>query len=269
MKKIFFLALAISSMLATSCKKDKNDWKSGDTGPIGIHFDNRWGDHDFVIGQEETTPNGEKLTPSKMKYYISNVVFNNADGSKYVVPQDESYFLIDGNDPETEELEFENVPAGNYESVTFTLGVDSLRNTKDISERTGVLDITAAAKDMYWDANSGYIFYNLEGTSPASTKAGNAILYHLGGFGGSTTPTFNNLKTITITADHSDSEHQDAEVRIDRAPEFHLYVDASKLFAGETAVKISEHPSVELEPFCVHVCHNFPGMFSLDHVHND
>ena len=163
MKKILFVGLALTALFATSCK-DKKAWKDGDLGPFTVHFDNRWGDHEFVLGQEETTPNGEKVKITTLNYFISNLVLHNENGSKFVVPQDKSYFLTKESDAASGEFEIPNVPAGNYTGITFTLGVDSLRNTKDVSERTGALDIGGAAADMYWGWNSGYIFYKIEGT---------------------------------------------------------------------------------------------------------
>lgn len=271
MKKILFLALAFSSIFVTSCKKDKGEWKAGDTGSLSIDFDNRWGDHNLVLGQEETTASGEKATISTLKYYISNIVLTNEDGSKYTVPQDESYFLVDESVTGGTEVELENIPAGNYTAVTFMLGVDSLRNTMDVGQRLGALDVAGVASDMYWAWNSGYIFYKIEGTSPSSTEAGNNFWYHIGGFGGMNSPTFNNLKTVTIDAeDHAaGEEHANAEVRTDVHPEFHLYVDASKLFSGTTTLKIADYPFVMFAPYSVDIAKNFVGMFALDHIHND
>ena len=136
---------------------------------------------------------GESLKITKLKYYVSNFVLTNADGTIYTVPQDSCYFLIDESDPATHEPALK-VPEGEYKTLTFTVGVDSLRNTMDISKRTGVLDPATTAADMYWGWNSGYIFFKVEGTSPVITAAGNVFQYHIGGFGGYSSPTPNNLK---------------------------------------------------------------------------
>ena len=64
----------------------------------------------------------------------------------------------------------------------------------DVSQRTGVLDPSGAGADMYWTWNSGYIFFKMEGTSPAATGMGNSFMYHIGGFGGYSAPTINNIK---------------------------------------------------------------------------
>lgn len=77
--------------------------------------------------------------------------------------------------------------------MSFILGVDSLRSTKDLSERTGVLDPTAAGGDMYWSWNSGYNSLKMEGTS-RSLPMGGDFMYHIGGFGGYSSATINNIK---------------------------------------------------------------------------
>ena len=40
-------------------------------------------------------PNGESVKGTMLKYYVSNISFEKADGSTHVIPQDESYFFID------------------------------------------------------------------------------------------------------------------------------------------------------------------------------
>ena len=79
--------------------------------------------------------------------------------------KNDCYFLIDESDADTHEPVL-SVPEGEYKTLSFILGVDSLRNTMDVSQRTGVLDVSGAATDMYWSWNSGYIFFKMEGTSP-------------------------------------------------------------------------------------------------------
>ena len=66
---------------------------------------------------------------SLFKYYVSNFIFNKEDGSSYTVPKDSCYFLIDESEAASQTVEFNNVPAGKYVSVSFTIGVDSLKST--------------------------------------------------------------------------------------------------------------------------------------------
>jgi hypothetical protein len=132
-----------------------------------------------------TNPFAENYTVSKFKYYISNF-FLVADKKNIVVK--ESYYLVDEKDTLTKSILLK-VPAGNYDSLSFLLGVDSLKNVS--GAQTGALDPT---NDMFWTWNTGYVMAKLEGNSPASTVVNNKVEYHIGGFAGAD----NVLKKITL-----------------------------------------------------------------------
>jgi hypothetical protein len=68
----------------------------------------------------------------------------------------------------------------NYNSIAFTIGVDSIRNVS--GAQTGALD---PAKGMFWTWNSGYIMAKLEGNSIVSNEPNQVFEYHIGGFSGS------------------------------------------------------------------------------------
>lgn len=269
MKKTFlpFAVIAIIALLTvSSCKKDKdNDLGSG---PITLHFDNRAGSDDLVFGTNYTTPNGESVNFSKFNYYISNVVFIKTDGSEYVVPKDSCYHLVMESDPETAELTINNVPGGDYNGVRFIIGVDSLKSTTDISQRTGDLDPADAASDMYWTWNSGYIFYKLEGTSPSapydSMMGMSMFYYHIGGFGGYNAPTINNIKTVTLNY-----SGEAGHAGTGKAPEIHIFADVMEVFKTPTNLIIADHPGVMFAPYSTTIADNYKDMFTINHIHND
>ncbi|MBK8555715.1 MAG: hypothetical protein IPL65_08080 [Lewinellaceae bacterium] len=147
------------------------------------------------------------------------------------------------------------------------VGVDSAKSVSTIDQRTGVLDPAAGASGMYWSWNAGYIFMKIEGTSPQAPLDPNLgerhFEYHTGLFGGFSSPTLNNLKTIHL---HS---HEPAMVRRDaNAPHFHLYVDALEIFTNPVTISIAEHPASHADPFSATIANNYVNMFVLDHVHN-
>lgn len=262
MKKIFFPIL-ISALAFTSCKKDEVT-TTATKGPITIHFDNIAGSADLALNTGTYTNSiGQSFTVSKFDYYISNIQLKKADGTIYTVPQDSSYFLVKESDESTQEIDLNNVPAGDYTGITFTVGVDSARCTADISKRTGVLDPAAGGSGMYWTWNSGYIFLKLEGSSPASTMGD--ITYHIGGFGGMTSATINNIKTIQLAFPSSSS----AQVKEGRHPEAHLLVDVKKVIDGTTAINFATSPMIMFNAASVDVANNYKNMFTVDHVHND
>lgn len=268
--KLSILSISLLSILA-SCKKEKQEpvYNDKDLAPLSIEFDNIVGGKNLILNAE-TYKNaaGEDYKISLLEYYISNIIVRKADGTAYVVPQDNSYFLIKEGDEEHEEALI-NVPEGDYTSVTFTVGVDSLRSTMDVSKRTGVLDPASPESDgLYWGWNSGYIFFKMEGTSaaaPVDNSGQNIFRYHIGGFGGYDSPTINNIKTVTLDL----TERGPALVRKGKTSNVHLMVDIDKVLSGATTVSIAANPSVMFGDFSTTIANNYATMFRHDHTENE
>ncbi len=266
--KIAALAL-IPACLLSACKKEKKepDYNAGNLAPLSIEFDNIVGGKNLYLDAETyTNTSGESFSISTLQYFISNIQLQKSDGTLYTVPQAESYFLIKEGDEESQKAVVQ-APEGDYSSLTFTLGVDSLRSVSDVSERSGVLDPSGGMDGMYWSWNSGYIFFKMEGLSesaPADPSGQHKFRYHIGGFGGYASATINNIKTVTIDLTAGGI----ARVRKDRKSNIHLMVDIAKVFDGATSISIAEHPSVMFSEFSVQVANNFPAMFRHDHTEN-
>ncbi|MBK6274829.1 MAG: hypothetical protein IPF58_09075 [Saprospirales bacterium] len=257
MKKLnlFILSIAIISFIA-SCKKESTPEGPG---MVAMEFDNRAGSSDLKLNTIwYKNANNDSMNFSLFKYYVSNFIFTKEDGSTYVVPKETCYFLIDEADDISQTVEFPDVPAGKYTSVTFTIGVDSLKSTAPQSERTGVLDVTTHA-DMYWVWNSGYIFVKTEGKF--SQAAGADFMYHVGGFGGYSSPTQNNLKTVTLTfpgapVSFGSNNHK----------HIHTFVDALKVVNGSTNISVPTTPVLMGGPNAPAIANNYKNMFVVDHI---
>ena len=263
-----------------ACSKNEEvvpEFVNTNLAPFSIEFDNIVGDRTFSInntGSLYTNSSGEKFSISMLQYFISNVQLATADGKSYVVNPDSSYFLISGSDKATRFARM-RVPEGDYTKLTFTLGVDSLRSTMGIDKRTGVLDPAAGGSHdgggVYWGWNSGYIFFKFEGNSPVISDNVNGdptgkkqFKYHIGGFGGYSAPTINNIKRITVDLNTAGI----AKVRKDRQSNVHLFVDVSKVFNGKNSFKIAEHPNVMFSDYSVNIAANLAEMFRHDHTEN-
>jgi len=264
MKRIFLLG-ALVAMTFTACKKDNNPaFNTAVKADLFVEFDNIAGSSDLQLGTGTyINAAGESLTITKLKYYISNFVLTNVDGTVYTVPQNSCYFLIDESDKSTHQPVL-HVPEGEYRTVSFLVGVDSLRSTRDITERSGVLDPTAAGGDMYWSWNSGYVFFKMEGTSPASTSMDGAFMYDIGGFGGNSSTTINNLKTITLDL----TIRGTPKVKAGKETNIHLFVDVLKVFSGTANVSIAQNPLVMFEDFSTTIADNYSMMIRHDHTEN-
>jgi len=263
MKVFFLFGILCLCLLFASCDED-DPLVQGETGQLTIEFDNRAGKENLELNTDYSNSSGETFRISKLNYYISNIVLETIDGNQFVVPQDSCYFLIMEEEEESQEVVLKNIPAGDYNQITFTIGVDSLRSTLDISKRTGVLDPAQGHDGMYWTWNSGYIFFKMEGSSPsAPSDQDNKFYYHIGGFGGYNTPGLNNIRVSTV-----DMGNAVAQVRSGKSPEVHLHVDVLEFFKNPASISIAEHSLVMFADYSKTVSANYVDMFRFDHVHN-
>ncbi len=273
----FPLLISVLLLALTACSKKDNiapDYSEDNLAPFSVEFDNIVGERTLAfnnIASPYSNAAGEKFTVSLVQYFISNVKVSKADGTTFTVKQDSSYFLIKGADKTTRFAKV-RVPEGDYTKLTFTLGIDSLRSTMDISKRTGVLDPSGGMDDgMYWGWNAGYIFFKMEGNSDVISNDVNGdptgkkqFKYHIGGFGGYSAPTINNIKTVTIDLTNAGI----AKVRKDRQSNVHLFVDLMKVFNGKNAFKIAQHPNVMFSEYSVNIATNLNELFRHDHTEN-
>ena len=266
------LSVGLLGLAVWACDTVDPDTSFDPVGPgtLQLVFDNVAGNQDLQLAAGTyRNASGESFTPTTLNYFVSNVKLTRTDGREYVVPQDISYFLIKEAVPTSQTITLPNVPAGSYKSVSFVLGVDSLRSTMEVGRRTGVLDPAGdhtSANGMYWSWNSGYIFLKLEGTSPSAptdATGKNTFRYHIGFFGGRDTRTINNLKTVSIPFD-SDV----ARVAPKQRPTVTVQADVLKLFNGPATVSIAKNPEVMISPYSQTVATNYAQMMQYKGIIN-
>ena len=199
---------------------------------------------------------------------MSNIALKKTDGSVLKFPN--QYFLIRQADAKTQTIQLKDVPSGDYNAITFSIGVDSTKSVSPVAERVGALDVTSYGDDgMYWSWNSGYIFMKMEGISslaPVSTSGKKQYQLHIGGYGGgfnggAKLP--NNLRTVTLPTTTN------ATVRGSISPTIHLIMDVKKIFDGPNKISLATTNSVHSPAVATPIADNFMGMFFVDHVHND
>lgn len=261
MRRLFGLLFALSGLIACQTQNDVPT----SVGSLQLTFDNRVGSNDLALGTG-TYQNkaGEAFTVTRFDYFVSNIRLLRADGSAYTVPQDDSYFLVREADPTSQVITLNNVPAGDYTQLEFMVGVDSLRNTADISKRTGILDPAGShTSGMYWDWNSGYIHLKLEGTSPQAPldATGNRnFRYHIGLFGGYQARTLNNTRLVRVPISVNGEGLRTGEAIKSSVV---ISTDAGKLFDGPTPISIATYPDVMVSPISATIANNYASMFSF------
>ncbi|GGH63621.1 hypothetical protein HNQ91_002483 [Filimonas zeae] len=250
-----------------SCKKESTGYQPETMAPLSIEFDNIAGDANLQLSTGNyKNAVGETFSVNLLKYFISNIKVTTSAGTTYTVNPDSSYFLVNESEAATRFANIK-VPEGEYSKLSFVLGVDSLRSTMDISKRTGVLDPTGGMDGMYWTWNSGYIFFKMEGASsavPATVDANQKFRFHVGGFGGYSAPTINNIKTINVDLTAGGV----AKVRTGRNANIHLLVDIMKVFNGTTNVSLANNSQIMFSTYSLNVANNYAAMFHHDHTEN-
>lgn len=249
MKNIFSI-LSLTAILlfgATSCNKNKDKA----TGELEIAFEHVWGMNEdaFSLHTDYVHPmNNEALNFSTFKYYVSNIILTKEDGTQW--KDSNSYYLIDLSKPASLKLALSKVPVGTYKSMTYKLGVDSLRNVS--GAQTGAL---STANGMFWNWNSGYIMLKAEGTSPASSSG--SFAYHLGGFSGAN----NIVKTKIVNFDT-----EKLLINDEHACEIHMKANPAKLFHNDA---IANGANVMMHGARAKtMSFNFYGAVVFEHLHN-
>lgn len=102
--------------------------------------------------------NGVNTNFNLAQFYVSGITLVDAAGNEY--KQDGLYLLIQ---PENEEYAIGDFPAGDYTSVKFDIGIDSVTNHGDPSLYPIGDPLGAQSPSMHWGWSFGYIFMRIDG----------------------------------------------------------------------------------------------------------
>jgi hypothetical protein len=237
-------------LIFSSCRKKS----ASPTGTLKITFQNLVAGNPIVLNTTTyVNPFLEIYTIKKFRYYISNVT---AGGGGNTTAESNSYHLIDQSIPSSLTFSFP-VNVGTSSSLSFVLGVDSIRNVS--GAQTGALDPT---NDMFWTWSSGYVMAKMEGNSPASTLVNNLFEFHIGGFSGVN----NVLKTINLTMPSG----QALDIHEGKTSEIIIHADANSWWQGSNDMRISANPSITSPGILAkQMSDNYRNMFTVLSVTNN
>ena len=248
-----------------SCSNNDDDTAVTGQGKLGVEFDNVFGSKNLILNTDSnTTSQGEVLKISDVKYIISNIVLTKDDGTTFTYPKTKSYFIVDEADAETQEIELENIPAGDYTKIKFGIGVDKAQFDLGAS---GQGDFLAKAQeaDMLWNWTAGYKFVLFEGTfTSSSVTTATSFMVHTGQTG-----TDYNYTEVTLNLPTK------ALVRTDITPDVHVFADVAKIIDGTNKIKLSDNNMGGMGAMIMGganlplITANLSNMFTVNHVHND
>lgn len=262
-------AVLVATTLFVSCSNDDDNGPKVIEGAVGeaeLFFDNGMAGDALELGSIYTNSNGEAITIERLNYIISNVVLIKEDGSEFVYPKAESYFII-SEEGEQFTVHLENVPAGDYKKVKFGIGVDQQRYLEGESAQKSFWDL-AYANNMTWTWSTGYRFINFEGTFPGTSGEGIIEQLPFQVHQGSNSAT-DNYREVTLNLPTT------ARVREKELSSIHIMSDINVLLDGDSKILLQENlnaggtaVSIMGGENLVNLAQNSLKMFKVDHVHN-
>ncbi len=205
-----------------SCGED-NSITPTETVSLNVSMNHTFDGEQLETNKIYTNDAGNELSVSKLKYLLSNFNMTNNEGD--IIELDSSYAFVDFGTGRVD-FQLSNVEVGNYSSLTFNLGVDSLINSSDPNIFPQESPLNPIVNDMYWNWADGFIFMTLEGLIYEDSELKDAITYHVG------------LNKSNIIIEIND------EFEIDESGKINLELDVSKIFKSETNINVDDYPYV-------------------------
>lgn len=259
------IAILAIAFIFNSCNNDDAPAAAIDEkGNLKVEFDNVYGSADLAFATNYTNSNGEVIKVSKAKYIVSNIVLTKTDNSTYTIPKSESYFIVDEATATSRILNLPNIPAGDYKSIKFGIGVDQTQWALGATGQGNFLT-QAQTAGMMWSWSAGYKFVAFEGTftSPTVTTATDYKV-HTGQTG-----TDYNYTEVTLNFPNN------ALVRSSITPQVHIMADLQHIIDGTNKISLSNNNMGGMGAMIMGganlplVTSNLSNMFEVHHVHND
>jgi hypothetical protein len=246
-----------SAVLLVACSKKDNPTPTTntatDTGSVYMEVFNMAGSSNLKLNNEwYINQNSDSFTVSKFNYYISNIKLNGS-GTTATYTEAESYHLIEHSSVAAQmAFSLKNVPAGKYTSITFMIGVDSLRNVS--GAQTGALD---PVNGNFWSWNTGYIMLKFEGNSPKAPTADGKLMMHCGGFAGAN----NVLKTVKVVFPN------EITVAKNSVPHVHLKADVLQIFKSPNVIDFATTTTIHMPgAAALKLAENYASMFTVTYA---
>lgn len=233
MKKTFIL-LALATSFLSSCEKDKEEI-TNEVGNLTLVFDNIVGEENLRLENKiYSNTSGESYTVNELKYIISNIELTAQDNTIFVVPVEDSYFVIDEVGNKTASIT--GIPAGDYKNITFGFGVDPTKYP--IASGSMNFIPTAEEAGMLWNWSAGYKFLKFEGTflAPGQTGEADTFTYHVGSHGAN----LDNYKEVSLATAKTISADTEASQKIT--------FDVAKIFDSTNTLSLSNKSDIQVDP---------------------
>lgn len=189
--KLFIFSLILFTI---GCKKDSKietpqATSTANSGTIVFNITAKINNQNVVYNTQMYKGNvTDSFKVSLLKYYLSNFKLKDINNNEFKINE----YVINEHNTSTISFTLNTITPGNYNSLSMLIGVDKEHNIS--GSQTGALD---PINGMFWDWNTGYIFFKLEGEyKNSNTTSLKPITIHVGGFDGP----FNCLREASLNS---------------------------------------------------------------------
>ena len=200
MKKIALTSIFLIAFVF-SCAEDNDESLTAANTTVNFSFTHNW-DNTVVTNADfntiqYTNANGEEMSIEKLRYLISNVTFENANGNTIIIP---GYNLVDvTNNSGLIYTPTTQIPEGEYTNVSFTFGFNNEDNYQNYP------DLNTALWNVPEMLGGGYHYMQLEGKFIDNTDTEVGYAYHT-------------IRAVDIVSAPPDSAFQDTFFTVDLGP---------------------------------------------------
>lgn len=282
MKKLLILTTSVF-FLFTACQHNKKEEPNGN-GTIEIEFDNIAIINDvqrqlnLVTASDENYEYqnglGQAFNITFLRYFISAIVLEGPNGEFFEdklsvdATKAEGYYLIDEANAASQLLTIKDIPAGLYNKISFTVGVEET----GVKEGAAGGSLDPATNGMFWNWNSGYVAVKFEGQSAVSAGGANGnsitpanpkgLVFHVGGWKNVEGSAFvNNNQRLSYTFDTN------AKINSDNEPHVHMVFDVLKMFNAKNIIDFTGNNNVHKPVDGTPIAENLGQAFRFDHLH--
>jgi hypothetical protein len=186
---------------------------------------------------------------SILKYYLSNLYLTTNENTEIKINE----YILTEHFGSTVSFTLNNINEGNYKKFRMLLGVDPERNTS--GAQSGSLD---PLNGMFWDWNTGYIFFKLEGDyKTLGSNALKPIAMHIGGFEGKN----NSLKEFTFN-------DLDLKIKANRKTSINMELNLDEIFINPQQLDLANISIAVTASEAKIIADNYADMFSIKSIQN-
>jgi len=162
MKNSSVILIVIASLFIMSCKKKDNTTTPAiQNGALWLHIHTDIDTNEVDSGMIAMDAYHRHFQLNIGQYYISNIILIKSDGTTF--PCSGVYLL---KNIATEPYYVDSVPAGNYTSISFTIGLDAATNARNPTSFLASSVLYTQNPSMWFGNTSfGYMFMNVQGVA--------------------------------------------------------------------------------------------------------